>query len=258
MKHYCKNAAQPNEAFLLRSEAKLKARVRRVFRAQMNYLLEAVKRLPYATNAVEDDIDGILSDLPGQVELSESIIAVQKSTMDKGGKYIAKELDLGDFGIVWSLTNQAALKFLGSKLNYELSNFRGNITGTTKTQISKIILDAVLSGQSYNQTAQTIMDQGKAGVFSAKRAELIAVREARSAYEQGKAIPVTDLQNKFPDVVVQKYWQTVNDNRVTVPHAQNQADGWIAQAQAFSGTGDQIAPGSDNPRCRCVTSYRLQ
>ncbi len=54
-----------------------------------------------------------------------------------------------------------------------------------------------------------------------------------------------------------KYWSTVNDNRVTKTHSKNQSDGWELLTHRFSGTGDSIPPGSDNPRCRCHIEYEV-
>ena len=260
------NRRRPNEKFLSGLERRLAARTRRVFKKQLNYIVEAVKEMPQfqgepQTNSIDGDINNMLNGMPGQEELAEQIVGVSKVGVDRGGKYIVKELDLGKFGVSWSLQNTAAIKFLGGKLSYELSNFKGNITGTTKKNISKIILDAVEKGESYNKTAKKIMAQGEAGVFSKARAQMIAVRESGVAYEKGKEIVLQDFSNKYPEVKTQKKWQTVNDKNVTPTHTLNQEqgsdDGWIAVTDVFLGTNDMVAPASDNPRCRCFTKYRI-
>lgn len=49
----------------------------------------------------------------------------------------------------------------------------------------------------------------------------------------------------------------MNDNRVTRSHTANQNQGWIHIDKLFTGTGDKIAPASDNPRCRCAIQYEI-
>lgn len=75
------------------------------------------------------------------------------------------------------------------------------------------------------------------------------------AYQYGEYLPMKYAQDS--GYTVEKFWSTVNDDRVTATHRKNQADGYIPLDQAFSGTGDQLPPGSDNPRCRCAVTYRL-
>lgn len=256
-------ANRPNGNFLDRLERRLAARTSKIFRKQLAYILEETKKLSVfngdqITNDINDEIDGMLNKIPGQMDMAEEIVATARVGMDRGGKYIVKELDLGKFGISWSLQNTAALKFLGGKLTHELSNYRGNISGTTKKNISKIILEAAQKGESYQKTAKKIQEQGKVGVFSRKRAELIAIRETGVAYEQGKGIMIHEVANKFPEETIEKYWQTVNDNKVTPSHTLNQEQGWIGVSEFFTGTGDYQAPASDNPRCRCAVKYRIK
>lgn len=247
-----------NARYLARLENRTRIRIYRLFTKQITYLLEAIKDLSaFQTNSPEDEIEKMLSGLPGQQELAEEIYATGLKTSSKGGKYIISELKLAQFGITYSQASPAVLKYLGGRLSAELSDYRGNITGTTKMNISKIILKAVQEGQSYQKTAEQIMEQGKSGVFSQARAQMIAVRESRVAYDKGKRSVVKHFQNKFPEETIRKYWQTVEDNKVTDTHRMNQRDGWVDMDHIFTGTGDISAPGSDNPRCRCTMRYRI-
>ena len=221
-----------------------------------------MKALPaFQENAVrgnawdQHEVERILANLPGKETLADAIVVTGSATMLKGGKNIVKKLKLGEFGISFTLKNPNAIRFLAAKKTLELSNFRGNISNTTKDRVQAIIVSAVDSGASYQQTAELIRDQATSGIFSKARGEMIATREAGVAYEQGNKIPVDEFRTKNPQYSVIKYWQTVEDDRVTETHKQNQDDGWIDFGQAFSGTGDQQAPGSDNPRCRCFTKY---
>lgn len=208
-------------------------------------------------NSPEDEIDDILLKMPGQSTFTKGLVASVKLVLDKGGKTAVAEFGLKKFGISFNLKHPGAVKYLKEKERFQLSDYRGTIHDTTKQGIKKILVRAAANGQSYQVTAEQIVAQGEAGVFSTKRAQLIATREIGVAYEEGNALPIRDFRNRYPDRVVMKFWQTVEDDRVTEKHRKNQDDGWIPVEQKFSGTGDDKAPGSDNPRCRCFTKYNI-
>lgn len=257
-------AKRPDGKFILRTERRLIAALKRTWKKQMDYVIEKLKNVSAfkqeenrVLNAIEDDIDRIVNNLPYRDELVEDIIAFMKLGMDKGGKSAVKKLNLAKFGISFSLENKKAIDFLNAKKSLELSNYRGNIHQTTKTNIARILVDAAKSGQSYQKTAQLIMEQGKAGVFSAARGQLIATREIGVAYETGNNIPIKEFQADNPDRAVKKYWQTVEDDRVTKECQENQDQGWLFLSQNFS-SGDEYAPRFGNPRCRCFTKYEIQ
>lgn len=256
---------RPDGKFLARSERRLIAEVRRTWKKQLDYVVEKLKNVSafkqeqnsIFTNATEDEINRIVNNLPYREDLVESVMVYMKVSMEKGGKTAVKKLNLGKFGISFSLQNKKAIDFLNAKKSLELSNYRGNIHQTTKTNIARILVDAAKSGQSYQKTAQLIMEQGKAGVFSPARAQLIATREVGVAYETGNNIPIREFQAENPDRAVMKYWQTVEDDRVTEECAANEDGGWLHLAEAFD-SGDDHAPRLGNPRCRCFTKYEIQ
>lgn len=256
---------RPDGKFLLRNERRMMAELNRVWKKQMNYVVEKLKNVSafkqeenqIVVNATEDDINRIVNNLPYKEELTQSVILYMESAMERGGKTAVKKLNLGKFGISFSLQNKKAIDFLNAKKTLELSNYRGNIHATTKANISRILVDAAKSGQSYQKTAQLIMEQGKAGVFSPARGQLIATREVGVAYETGNNIPIREFQADNPDRSVMKYWQTVEDDRVTEECAANEDEGWKALAQTFD-SGDDHAPRLGNPRCRCFTKYEIQ
>lgn len=92
-------------------------------------------------------------------------------------------------------------------------------------------------------------------MFSKNRADLIAINQIGKAKQYGEWI----ANKEYSDAgyLVLKYWSTVNDNRVTRSHTANQNQGWIHIDKYFTGTGDKIAPASNNPRCRCAIQYEI-
>lgn len=258
-------SARPDGKFIRTQEKRLKKKVLGYFKKQQDWILKEIESLSLfnedgfllSRNGIRDEINNIMENFPFKVAMAETIIASMRTSLLKGGKNSVKKLKLGDFGISFDLKNREALKFLGGKLSHELSNYRGTIHQTTVDRISKILYDAADRGLSYQKTAELIIDQGEEGVFSQARGELIATREIGIAYEKGNNIPVKEFRLKNPDRVVEKAWQTVGDDRVTPKHRENQSDGWIIFEGRFTGTGDEHAPGSDNPRCRCATKYQI-
>ncbi len=255
-------AKRPDGKFINRQELRLKANLKRSWKKQMDYVVEHAKGLSIFTNnavkinALEDEVFGLLSGLPEKKEIIESIILSMRLSLERGGKTAVKQLKLSDFGISFDIKNKKAIEFLDAKRTLELSNYKGNIDATTKQNISRILLDAANSGQSYQKTAQQIMAQGEAGVFSQARGQLIATHEIGVAYETGNRIPIDEFQKENPDRPVQKYWQTVEDDRVTPECAANEDEGWIELDKPFP-SSDQNAPRYGNPRCRCFTKYQI-
>ena len=256
---------RPDGKFILRNERRLIADLKRIWTKQMNYIVEKLKNVSafkqekneIETNALEDEVNRIVNNLPFKTDLAETVVLYMSVAMEKGGKTTVKKLNLGKFGVSFSLQNKKAIEFLNAKKTLELSNFRGNIDATTKSNISRILLDAAKSGQSYQKTAQLIMEQGKAGVFSPARGQLIATREIGVAYEKGNNIPIREFQANNPDRKAMKFWQTVEDDRVTEECAANEDGGWLPIDEAFD-SGDDTAPRDGNPRCRCHTQYEIQ
>lgn len=264
--------------FLRLLQMRLAKRVKSHFDKQKKHVLEAIRSLSFLNpqNAAKDgrEIAELVENIPGQEAVVETIAIFWRGAMLKGGKRSVTDLNLGEEGISFSLTNKQAVKWLKNKKIVEtakpgsaawtkaanelrLSNYKGNIHTTTKERIKNILSQAANEGWSYNRTADAIRAAGESGVFSKARGELIAVREIGSAYEQGKFIPVDDFAKAFPDRQPEKSWLTKNDNRVTPSHTKNQDQGWIKHDEEFTGTGDLTAPADTNPRCRCVTVYRI-
>lgn len=139
--------------------------------------------------------------------------------------------------------------------NLHLSDYKGSIKYTTKQQIRDIITKGVKEGKARDKIAAEIQWLQKEGIFSEARAKLIAQNQMAVAYETGADEPYKILHNRWYTILKKR--QTMQDNLVTPTHAINESDGRIPYDQAFSGTGDMMPPGSDNPNCRCHKQHEI-
>jgi len=132
-----------------------------------------------------------------------------------------------------------------------------NINSTTRDYIRTVVTQGVDEGWSYDKIAKSITDRyqefavGKPQLHIDSRAHGIAVTETGMAYENGSRIVANDL--KAAGLQMEKFWQTVEDERVSALCANNQAQGWLPIDQPFA-SGHQEALG--HPYCRCTTLYR--
>lgn len=256
---------RPNGRYLRRQEIRLQNRLVRRWQVQMNYVIDkmagfsafqeakGVRRLEHKT--IEQDANDLVNDLPGNTELVEELVITARPTYKKGAVQAIGDLEMAKFGIDFSLVNTEAIQYLEALRTLHLSDFRGSITRQTKDRIKRILIESAEKGRSYSETAKIIRDQGDAGVFSRARGELIAVNQVGRAYGEGN-MEIVDKFIARTGTTVQKYWQTIEDDRVTPECAANEAEGWIGFNTAFS-SGDENAPRESNPRCRCVTAFRV-
>jgi hypothetical protein len=184
--------------------------------------------------------------------LTRNILPDLKTLYVKWGRLLRKTmwLQTGNDIIV-----EQAVKFILNKRNEMLWESKLSITQTTKNKITDIIVSWLNWWKSYTQIWQDIRDQVKEWVFSKARSELIAVREVWQAYEQWRKKTLEDHMLKTGDRA-EKYWWTVNDDKVTEKCRENQADWRILFNEIFP-SGDIVCPRKSNPRCRCTTKYRL-
>lgn len=256
--------------YIMRQELRLRARIeKKIFAKQLKYVLKRIEKIwPYTEGIaihlsentqkeLLDKINKLVNNIPEQAALAELLNAQMELLLVRGSKRIIKQLGLVKFGVKFDLKNKGAVKYLKGKKDLQLSNKKGTIHHTTKTGIKNILIKGANEGVPYTTLAKEIQGQAKAGVFSRARANLIATRELGDAYETGNYLPVEEFTKENKDRPVEKYWQTVGDSRVTKPHRENQSQGWIPFKAKFRGTGDDHAPGSDNPRCRCFTKYKI-
>jgi len=123
------------------------------------------------------------------------------------------------------------------------------------TAVNDIIKIWALEWTSPKLIADIIKDSW---VVSQSRAEMIAVNQMGRGYEIWKKETINKFISENPGTKILKKWVTVWDSRVTESHKQNAKDGWIDVNLSFSWTRDQIAPASDNPRCRCSVVYKVE
>lgn len=255
--------SRPDGKFQLRLEKRLKKRIKATFDLQRDWYEDNFKWLFEdslnfgSKNTLEAEIDASLDEMPYRSQIAEDLHDAAKLALLKGAHSIIQKLKLAQFGVSFDIRNDDALKFLNSKLQFELSNYKGNINNNTKEKIAEILNEAVMTGESYTETARKIMAQGDKGVFSLARAEHIAQREIGHAYSKGNRIPIDEFQGRYPDRLVEKKWQTVGDHKVRETHRQNERDGWKLLQERHSGTDEDMAPSTKDFRCRCVEIYRL-
>jgi len=256
----------PDYKWKIRQEKRMIKKIRGIFKKQQKWILKEMRNLSFFSensfkinkNSVDNEIMAMIGDLPEKPKLAREIVSFMRIALKRGGKRIVKDLKIkARYGIDFDVKNPRATEFLEKKEEWELSDFKGNIDGTTKKRLKTILVEAHESGASYEETAEKITKLSDQGVFSEARGQLIAVREIGVAYEEGNAEVMNEFRSKYPGRKTQKKWQTVNDARVTASHRANQGEGWVDYSVVFSGTGDQHAPGSDNPRCRCFTKYKI-
>jgi len=131
------------------------------------------------------------------------------------------------------------------------------INQATRTEIARIVTQAVAEGWSYDRTAEAITARfaefavGRPQQHIDSRAHLVAVQEASEAYEHGNMVVADDLA--AAGLQMEKSYLTVNDSRVSPECRENQAAGWIPLNDPFPG-GVQRAP--QHVACRCCTLYR--
>lgn len=247
--------------FLYTQERRMAREIKSLFDKQIDYLLEALKKIVppegtkgvriIETKALNDELKRIMDSMPHEVEI---VTTVRKSSilgLLKGGSRTIRDVKLGKLGISFDVKHPDAVRYLQNLTDIHLSQRYGSISATTRRNIIDIVAEGVATGDSYTSLAKKIREQGSAGVFSKARAEMIAVNQMASAYEEGKAIVADEAQRIVGDIMM-AYWQTVNDGRVTPECHANQNAGWIPKGTSFP-SGHDKPPRF--PRCRCACRY---
>lgn len=263
--------AKGEGVFKRRQEVRLRNRLVRRWKVQRDWLLDAVKGLsafqekPKGVTVIErkaqdDEVESLVDDMPEDAAIAEDVVATSKTSYSRGARYQYAKLGLAKIGISFDIVNGDAADYLSKLRTIHLSKYRGSISGETKKRIIRMIKDSVLNGDTYDEVAKKIRDQGEAGVFSKARGELIAVNQVGNAYGEGNNRMVKRAMDETGKKV-KKSWLTTGDDRVT-PECQAYEDkGWIDFDANFTnefGTSDQRAPRKTNPRCRCDTVYEFK
>lgn len=232
---------------LRRNERKIEELTNELFKAQYDAVIKAYKRYSKNQKDLAEDIDDVFDAFDDSAYVTD-VVAVSAAAMDFGAKGRIKKTKLAQFGISFDLEHPLAVEYLQTDRPLILSK----ISNTTKEQVKPFLLEAAATGESPQALAKKLSDEF---LFSEQRALMIASHEVGTAYEYGNFVPMLDA--KARGLKSEKAWLTVGDDRVTPTHTENQDDGWIDIEEAFSGTGDQMPPASDNPRCRCTQLLRI-
>ena len=182
--------------------------------------------------------------------LREPLVEAAQAGLLAGAENVIGSLDMG---ISYTLKNPRALAYVKSVGADKVTK----INETTRGRIKSLLEQAVDEGWSYNRTAKSIISEfedfavGKPQLHIDSRAHFVAVTEVGNAYEAGNAAVVADLADG--GLAMEKFWSTMNDDRVSAGCRANQDEGWIPADQAHS-TG-HMHP-LEHPGCRCDELYR--
>lgn len=236
---------RPQGRKLRRRERRLQGRINKEFKKQERFIISKTKGL--LNKGLSEDIDDLFNELSDEMMIEEITIA-SASAMEMGAKYRIQKLRLADIGIDFSLDHPLANQYLQSDRPLVLAKMKD----TTKEHIKPLIQEAARTGQSPQELAKLIRANY---AFSNARSLMIATNEIGTAYEYGNYVPMKDAADEGYDV--KKQWLTTGDAQVTDECAANGDMGWIKFDQEFE-SGDDSAPRSDHPRCRCTTLYEYE
>lgn len=245
-----KATARPNRRKLRRDERKVQRQVDASFADQSKLVIRESKKLlsKKDVKSLEDDVDAIFDKI-NDSKLIKGILTTTSGSMLFGGKYRVRKNKLSEFGISFDLKHPLAVQYLQTDRPLVLAK----MTDSTRELLKPLIIDAVEKGLAPQALAKEISEHF---AFSKNRSLMIAVNEVGTAYETGNFAPIQDAVDQ--GIGMEKSWSTVGDGKVTPSHTENANDGWIDIDKTFTGTGDLIAPASDNPRCRCTTLYQVK
>lgn len=269
LEHKANGTRVPNGRFLALQEKRLTRRLTRRWQRQMDWVIETMADLSFMQQRQDEgkrvrvlerkdfaqELQAWIDGMPETDRIAQDVRAVARASFVKGARFSHTELNMGDYGVSFSLVNNDAVTYLDKLEDLHLSNYRGSIAYTTRKRIIRILTEAAQTGMSYQEASKLIKAQGESGVFSQARGELIAVRETRAAYETGKAEMVREFE-RATGTRSAKFWQTVEDDRVTPECNANEAAGWIDMELVFP-SGDAAPPRKGNPRCRCHLRYAV-
>jgi len=168
-----------------------------------------------------------------------------RAAMTFGGRMAFAQLDMD---AVFNLDNPLAVAYMRANGAARVTN----IFDTTRNEMRTLITQAVEDGTSYTDLAKAIRTRfdGFAGLkpqlHIRDRAQLIAVTETGNAYSEANLIVGQQLADD--GLIVEKYWSTMRDGRVSDGCARNEAAGWIPHNEPFP-SGHQRP--LRFPGCRC-------
>lgn len=173
------------------------------------------------TKAIGDDlIDPFLDDIKS--DIPEYLLSVLPSIMEEGAKDPIKrykELLPEDYALTFDIDTEPATIYLKELEDLMLSQRQGSILRTTRDELRIIIADGIEEGMSYGEIAKQIREVDPF-VFSKARAKTIAVNEIGRSYGWANHEPGRVLTDE--GYVLEKSWQTSDDNDVRPTHTENE------------------------------------
>jgi len=184
-------------------------------------------------------------------EFIDSIEEATKDSMSAAATHRAAEFGVG---YSFDIGNPRATKYI----HKHALNAVKDMELTTKKDIRGILEKGMKEGFGYRKVARDINKKYseystpvRAGKHIRNRAELIAITEAGTAYEEGNK-QVVDGMTKA-GLTMEKFWSNTGDDKVSDGCQENTDVGWIPVDQNFP-SGDEHSPRF--PGCRCTILYR--
>jgi len=214
------------------------------------------KALFYTKKGIDDDIiDPFLENIKAMIP--EYLFTALPKIMQEGAREPIqryKELLPDDYALAFDIETEPASQYLTELEDLHLSQKKWSILRTTRDELRTIMANWIDEGMSYTEIGKQILENDPF-VFSKARAKTIAVNEIGRAYWWANHEPARVLQED--GYVMEKSWQSSDDDKVRPTHKENEDDGWIPFDDTFSGTGDQFAPSTEDINCRCTSTHRV-
>lgn len=197
---------------------------------------------------VDEELKGALA-AGGQAVVSSLRPTKPGVVMGPGGKDVYDPEESG----VFNVGNPRAAAYLEA----HGADLVTRIDETTRERINGLITRGVNQGLSYRGIADNIR-----GLFDnwaepqehvRDRAEMVALTELHTGYEEGSYNGVLDLVKA--GLAIEKKWLTVQDERVCHLCEDNEGDGWISHDTDHS-SGDPHP--TAHPSDRCTEEYRRE
>lgn len=249
-----------NGRFRVKNEKRLEKRLKRSLDAQKKYVIEELKKLPELNQkgmriiekkGLLDSLKRLLGLMPKQEDMVDDMEKYAGIVMLRGAASAIKDFKLAAMGISFTLRNEGAVRYMQALRTLHLSDYMGSISKTTKDEIIGAVTDSVMNGSTYQEVAGMIEKMGDEGVFSAARAQRIAVNEVAKAYAFGNNEPLKEYKERTGKEVFKSWIAEADPCDICIKNA---GQGWITLNQSFS-SGDDTDPA--HPNCRCAIAYRV-
>lgn len=245
----------------IKNQEEIKTRaIYRIFQKQKKRLVEMLEKeskgFRLTVKGIDDDIIDPFIDDTGE-EIPEYLLEVLPKIMEEGAKEpIKRYKDLlpENYALVFNVDTEPATIYLANLYDLHLSQRQGSILRTTRDELRRIIGDGIREGLSYGEVAKQIIDEDPF-VFSKSRAKMIAVNEIGRSYGWANHEPGKVLDDE--GYVLEKSWQTSDDDKVRPTHTENENAGWIPFSDEFPGTGDEFGPSTNDINCRCTSTHKI-